>query len=329
MFRSFFLNPKWWRWSLAGSLLILAATWYKVELDVQINEWFGDFYDSIQAILQKPNSVTFPEFLRKVLNFARIAGIYIAVAVLADFFGRHYVFRWRQAMTEYYMEHWPLVRGVEGASQRIQEDTMRFAKIMETLGESFVRAVLTLLAFLPLLWELSKQVTEMPWIGHVDHALVYLALLFSIFGTVVLAAVGIKLPGLEFNNQKVEAAYRKELVLGEESALRAQPDVVRDLFAQVRRNNFRLYAHYLYFDLVRWSYLQFAVVVPYMALGPSLVAGMLTLGVLHQVIRAFGKVQDSFQFLVQSWTTIVELMSIHKRLKGFEEEIRRAQADQE
>lgn len=329
MFRSFFLNPKWWRWSLAGSLLILAATWYKVELDVQINEWFGDFYDSIQAILQKPNSVTFPEFLRKVLNFARIAGIYIAVAVLADFFGRHYVFRWRQAMTEYYMERWPLVRGVEGASQRIQEDTMRFAKIMETLGESFVRAVLTLLAFLPLLWELSKQVTEMPWIGHVDHALVYLALLFSIFGTVVLAAVGIKLPGLEFNNQKVEAAYRKELVLGEESALRAQPDVVRDLFAQVRRNNFRLYAHYLYFDLVRWSYLQFAVVVPYIALGPSLVAGMLTLGVLQQVIRAFGKVQDSFQFLVQSWTTIVELMSIHKRLKGFEEEIRRAQADQE
>lgn len=329
MFRSFFLNPKWWRWSLAGSLLILAATWYKVELDVQINEWFGDFYDSIQAILQKPNSVTPPEFLRKVLNFARIAGIYIAVAVLADFFGRHYVFRWRQAMTEYYMERWPLVRGVEGASQRIQEDTMLFAKIMETLGESFVRAVLTLLAFLPLLWELSKQVTEMPWIGHVDHALVYLALLFSIFGTVVLAAVGIKLPGLEFNNQKVEAAYRKELVLGEESAAHAQPDVVRDLFAQVRRNNFRLYAHYLYFDLVRWSYLQFAVVVPYIALGPSLVAGMLTLGVLNQVIRAFGKVQDSFQFLVQSWTTIVELMSIHKRLKGFEEEIRRAQADQE
>ena len=96
---------------------------------------------------------------------------------------------------------------------------------------------------------------------------------------------------------------------------------MRVLFGAVRRNNFVLYAHYLYFDLVRWSYLQFAVVVPYMALGPSLIAGALSLGVLQQVVRAFGKVQDAFQFLVQSWTTIVELMSIYKRLREFERQI--------
>ena len=36
------------------------------------------------------------------------------------------------------------------------------------------------------------------------------------FGTVLLMVVGIKLPGLQFNNQKVEAAYRKELVYGED-----------------------------------------------------------------------------------------------------------------
>lgn len=323
MFRSFFLNKKWLPWSLFGTLVLLAATWYKVELDVQINEWFGDFYDSIQAILKAPNSITFPEFLTKVMTFAKIAAVYIILAVSVDFFGRHYIFRWRTAMTEYYTAHWPQVCHIEGASQRIQEDTMRFARIMETLGISFIRAVLTLVAFLPLLWELSKKTTEMPWIGHVDHALVYIALLFSIAGTLLLAAVGIKLPGLEFNNQKVEAAYRKELVLGEDDSERAQPSVLADLFAAVRRNNFRLYAHYLYFDLVRWSYLQFAVVVPYIALGPSLIAGTLTLGVMQQIIRAFGKVQDAFQFLVHSWTTIVELMSIYKRLKAFEQEIKR------
>lgn len=326
MFRCFFFNKKWLHWSLAGSLLIIAATWYRVELDVQINEWFGDFYDAIQEILKTPNSVSFPEFLKKILNFARIAGILIIVAVLIDFFGKHYIFRWREAMTEYYTAHWDQVRHIEGASQRIQEDTMRFSRIMESLGVSFLQAILTLLAFLPLLWELSKQVTKMPWIGEVNHALVWLALLFSIFGTVVLAMVGVKLPGLEFNNQKVEAAYRKELVLGEESGERARANVLKDLFASVRRNNFRLYAHYLYFDIVRWSYLQFSVVVPYIALGPSLVAGMLTLGLLQQIVRAFGKVQDSFQFLVQSWTTIVELLSIYKRLKGFEDELKRLHA---
>ena len=132
MFRCFFLNKKWLHWSLAGSLLIIAATWYRVELDVQINEWFGDFYDAIQEILKTPNSVSFPEFLKKILNFARIAGILIIVAVLIDFFGKHYIFRWREAMTEYYTAHWDKVRHIEGASQRIQEDTMRFSRIMES-----------------------------------------------------------------------------------------------------------------------------------------------------------------------------------------------------
>ncbi|AUX60914.1 putative transporter [Simonsiella muelleri] len=322
MFKSFFGNRKWWAWSLGGSLIILLATWYRVELDVQINQWFGEFYDTIQQVLKKPNSMTFPDFMKLLLKFAQIAGISMIVAVLGDFFGRHYIFRWREAMTEYYQSHWEKVRHIEGSSQRIQEDTMRFAKIMETLGVSFLQAILTLIAFLPLLWELSKQVTQMPWIGYVDHALVYVALLFSLAGTVILAVVGIKLPGLEFNNQKVEAAYRKELVLGEDHIDRAQLSVLKDLFEDIRKNNYRLYWHYMYFDLARWSYLQFAVIVPYIALAPSLLMGLLTLGTLQQIVRAFNKVQDSFQFLVQSWTTIVELLSIYKRLKGFEQQIR-------
>ncbi|QMT31731.1 putative transporter [Alysiella filiformis] len=321
MFRSFFLNKRWSLWSLGGSLLILLATWYKVELDVQINQWFGEFYDAIQNILKTPNSVTFPEFLAQLMKFAKIAGIYIALAVLIDFFGRHYIFRWRTAMTDHYLAHWEKVRHIEGASQRVQEDTMRFARIMETLGVSFLRAVLTLVAFLPILYELSQKINTLPWIGAVDGSLVWVALVFSIVGTVVLAVVGVKLPGLEFNNQKVEAAFRKELVLGEDDPSHAQLPTLRQLFDDVRKNNYRLYWHYMYFDLAKWSYLQFAVVVPYIALAPSLIAGALTLGVLQQIVRAFNKVQDAFQFLVQSWTTIVELLSIHKRLKEFEKQI--------
>ena len=321
MFRCFFLNDKWRVWAWLGAAVILASIWFKVELDVQINEWFGVFYDGIQDILKSPNSVTFPQFLAKLLVFAKIAGVSIVLTILLDFFGKHYIFRWRSAMTEYYEANWRGLRQVEGASQRIREDTMRFARTMEALGESFIRAVLTLVAFLPLLWALSERVTVLPWVGYVPHSLVFVALVFSIVGTVVLAVVGVKLPGLEYNNQRVEAAYRKELVLGEDDATRAQPENLRVLFGAVRRNNFVLYAHYLYFDLVRWSYLQFAVVVPYMALGPSLIAGALSLGVLQQVVRAFGKVQDAFQFLVQSWTTIVELMSIYKRLREFERQI--------
>ena len=324
MFSSFFADKKWTAWAYLGLAALLASTYAQVQMIVLLNDWYKDFYD----ILQNVKEHTIDEFWAAVIKFAKIAFPYVLLATMTNYFTRVWTFKWREAMTFSYLEYWRNTpKDVEGSSQRIQEDTMRYAKIMETLGVSFLKAVLTLIAFLPLLWELSKNVTEMPWIGHVDHALVYLALLFSIAGTLVLAVVGVKLPGLEFHNQRVEAAYRKELVLGEDNPNRAQPETLAALFADVRRNSFRLYLHYLYFDLVRWTYLQFSVVVPYIALGPSLIGGLLTLGVMQQVVRAFGKVQDSFQYLVQSWTTIVELLSIYKRLHGFEQEIRKAAAE--
>ena len=180
---------------------------------------------------------------------------------------------------------------------------------------------MTLFAFLPILWELSKKITEVPLLGQVDHALVYIAILFALFGTAVLAAVGVKLPGLEFNNQKVEAAYRKELVYGEDNSDRAAPPTIQELFSNVRKNYFRLFFHYMYFDVAKWSYLQFGVLVPYIALGPTIISGAITLGVMQQIVRAFGRVEGSFQFLVRSWSIIVELISVYKRLRAFEAEI--------
>ena len=321
MFRSFFLNRQWLLWSLPGSALILFATWYKVELDVKINEWFGEFYNLIQKALATPGAITLDQYLSQIATFGRIAGVYVMIAVFTDFFIKHYVFRWRTAMNDYYAANWHIVREIEGASQRVQEDTMRFARLMEGLGVHFMRSLMTLFAFLPILWTLSAKVTELPWIGHVEHSLVWVAILFALAGTVLLATIGVKLPGLEFENQRVEAAYRKELVHGEDDPARAAPPALRTLFGEVRRNYFRLYFHYMYFDVARYAYLQFGVLVPYIALAPSLVAGGFTLGMMQQIVRAFGRVESSFQYLVDSWTTIVELISVYKRLRTFERRI--------
>ncbi|MEO0680119.1 MAG: peptide antibiotic transporter SbmA [Pseudomonadota bacterium] len=309
---------RWALWSVAGTTAIIFVTWFLVQLDVMINEWFGSFYDLLQQALAEPGSVPPEDYYAQLFTFLRIAMVYITVAVLADFFTSHYVFRWRTAMNEYYTSIWPKVRHIEGASQRIQEDTMKFAAIMESLGSRVVRAVMTLLAFLPILWGLSAQVTEVPILGALPQPLVFVAVCWSIFGTGLLALVGVRLPGLEFRNQRVEAAYRKELVLGEDDVARAEPPTLSALFKNVRRNYFRLYFNYLYFNVARYAYLQFGVLVPYIALGPTIIAGTVTLGFIQQVVRAYGRVEDSFQFLVNSWTIIVELMSIHKRLAAFE-----------
>jgi peptide/bleomycin uptake transporter len=321
MFRSFFLSRRWMPWSVLGTLLILAATWYRVQLDVQINEWFGTFYDLLQNALSKPGSTTLPQYWQQVATFLSIAMIYITVAVLLDFFIKHYVFRWRQAMNDYYMAFWERLRTVEGAAQRVQEDTMRFARIVESLGVELMRSLMTLAAFLPILWVMSEKVTELPLVGAVPHSLVWVSIGWALFGTVLLAVTGIKLPGLEFNNQRVEAAYRKELVYGEDHPERATPPVAASLFRHVRQNYFRLFFHYLYFDVVKWSYLQVSVLVPLIAMGPTVVAGVITFGIYMQIARAFDKVTESFQYLVLSWSTIVELISVYKRLRAFEARI--------
>jgi peptide/bleomycin uptake transporter len=201
---------------------------------------------------------------------------------------------------------------------------MRFATTVQDLGVSFLNAVMTLIAFLPVLLQLSANVTELPIIGEVPYPLMFVALAWAAFGTGFLALIGVRLPGLEFRNQRVEAAYRKELVYGEDDPVRAAPPTVVELFSAVRRNYFTLYANYLYFNVGRYLYIQTDSIFPYIVLVPTLAAGKITLGVLTQIINSFEQVRTSFQYLVTSWPTIVELLSIYKRLQAFEATLRGA-----
>tara|TARA_R110002020_G_scaffold86731_5_gene214113 strand:+ start:6026 stop:7369 length:1344 start_codon:yes stop_codon:yes gene_type:complete len=309
---------KWQWWSIPGSAFILFTTYFGVQVSVAINNWRRPFFDQFQQALTGDGSVTSAQLYGLMLIFAQIALISMAIFVVTRFFVSHYVFRWRTAMNDFYMERWPRVRHIEGASQRVQEDTMRFASIMEGLGVAFVDAVMTLVAFLPVLWSLSQYVTELPLVGEIPHALFTALIFWAAFGTGLLAIVGIKLPGLEFKNQRVEAAYRKELVYGEDNPERAQPPTVIELFENVRKNYFRLYFHYMYFNIARGLYIQADNIYVNILLIPTIVAGRITLGIWQQILTAFGQVSSSFQFLVNSWTTIVELISIYKRLHAFE-----------
>jgi peptide/bleomycin uptake transporter len=308
----------WAHWSILGSALILFSTYFSVQVSVALNNWRRPFFDSVQQALGPGSTVTAAQLYGLILIFAQIAFLWIAVYVATRFFVSHYIFRWRTAMNDYYMAYWRQLRHIEGASQRVQEDTMRFASTVEGLGVSMIDAVMTLIAFMPILYGLSTYVTDLPLIGAVPAPLVTAAIAWSIFGTLLLAIVGIRLPGLEFRNQRVEAAYRKELVYGEDNEDRAQPPTVRELFANVRRNYFRLYFHYAYFNVARSFYLQADNIFAYFILVPTIAAGRITFGILQQILTAFTQVSSSFQYLVNAWPTIVELLSVYKRLQAFE-----------
>lgn len=325
----FVLQPHRWQWwSIIGSAFIIFSTYFSVQVSVAINNWRRPFFDLVQEALNPDSEARksveeYTDLLFDlIIIFSEIAFMAIFVFVLTRFIVSHYIFRWRTAMNDYYTSLWEDVRHIEGASQRVQEDTMRFAAIMEGLGVAMVDAVMTLFAFLPVLWALSEYVSELPFIGVIQYPLFVAAIVWSIFGTGLLALVGIKLPGLEFKNQRVEAAYRKELVYGEDSPDHAVPVTLKELFNNVRKNYFRLYFHYMYFNVARSLYLQADNIFVYVILVPTIAAGKITFGILQQILTAFSQVSSSFQYLVNSWTTIVELLSVYKRLASFEAAIK-------
>ena len=317
----FFTEKQWALWAYLGSIIILSSLWVQVQIDVKINEWFGEFYDMIQKALAEPNTVTIEEYFGGLWSFISLAMIYVAIAVLVSFFTNHFLFRWRTAMVDWYHSVYDKARKIEGASQRVQEDTIKFSRIMESLGTSFISAVMIIVEFLPILFGLSVGIPIF-FFGDWEYGLVVGALIWSVGGTLFLVGLGLilRLVGVEYDLQKQEAAYRKILVIAEDDG-EVRPKTLDELFDDVRKIHFLSYLRYLYFNIGNIAYLQLNVLSAYVFLAPAIVAGAVTLGVMQQIIRAFGRVEGSMQYLLKAWPTIIELASVYKRLREFETQI--------
>ena len=323
----FFTDKKWFLWAWIGSFIILSSLWVQVEIDVKINEWFGVFYDMIQKALAEPNAVSIEEYFASLFSFITLAGMYIAVYVAISFFTAHFLFRWRTAMVEWYHSVYDKARKIEGASQRVQEDTIKFTRIMEGLGTSLIESIMILIQFVPILFGLSIGIPIF-FFGDWEYGLIVGALIWTIGGTVFLIVLGLilRLVGVEYDLQKQEAAYRKILVIAEDNET-VRPKRIDELFDDVRKIHFLSYLRYLYFNIGRIAYLQANVLSAYVFLAPAIVAGVVTLGVMQQIIRAFGRVEGSMQYLLKAWPTIIELASVYKRLREFEDKLKSSEED--
>ena len=372
MLKSFFLSREWALWAWGGLLLLFGTVGLEVWVQVWINGWYRETWDFLQnphpllreavqsvgtdwnaslAALDAENYQDSKETLASLAEsklekfwgyvgeFCIVVFPYIALRTFSLFFAQHYAFRWRQAITFAYMPFWTKIdRDIEGASQRLQQDPERFARLMESLGLGLFRSVLTLIAFIPILWSVSSEIStnfaeaagvqnapfDLPflsWTANTVGSLMWIAIGLAVGGTVLSYFVGIKLPGLEYNNQRVEARFRKQLVYAEDDKTFARRETIWELFTGLRYNYFRLYLHYSYFTLWATTFSQFIIIADLILVGSGIVLGIITLGFLNQISHAFSKVTDSLAYFVDNWTTVTELMSVVKRLREFERNI--------
>jgi peptide/bleomycin uptake transporter len=340
MIEAFFRKKEWALWSYGGAFLILILLYSQVQIAVLVNSWYKGFYDLLQNSKDYHNNpqegiMKLYDYLISIkyitsgfqgeASFAVIVIPYIPIIAFTNWFTKIYALKWREAMTFHYLPKWKNVENdIEGSSQRIQEDCFLWAKLLESLGLQFMRAIMMLIGFLPVLWSLSESVS-IPFVGQQAGSLVWSSLLISLGGIFISFFVGWKLPGLHYNNQKVEAAFRKELVLAEDNKKNyAAQETIFSLFTGIRFNYKRLYLHYTYFDLWSSLYGQIMIIFPYVIVAPNLFTGLIQMGILIQISNAFGRVHDSFSVILDNWTSITELKSIWKRLNEFEMVIKKS-----
>jgi vitamin B12/bleomycin/antimicrobial peptide transport system ATP-binding/permease protein len=309
---------------------IIALTLASVYMDVQFNAWYNLFYNTLQ---DKNKS----EFFHQIGRFCILAAIYIVIYVYATYLNQMLQIRWRRWLTRTYLTEWmsdrTYYRMQLGASQtdnpdqRIAEDLRLFVDSTLSLSLGLLNAVVTLVAFVGILWTLSGTL-EFPLGGNtyvLYGYMVWVALGYAVVGTWLAHKIGKPLIALNFNQQRYEADFRFNLVRfrenmegvalyhGEEDEMRG----LRNRFTQVFTNWWSIMRRQKNLNFFTIGYNQAAVVFPFLVGAPRFFSGAIPMGGLIQISHAFGKVQDALSWFINLYSSVAAWRATVERLTGF------------
>lgn len=330
------LTAPYWRSEEKWTAFILLAAIMGMNLgmvyvQVRLNLWIKDFYNALQSM----NKVL---FFTELEIFAILAAAYIIQAVYMLYLDQMLQIRWRRWLTHRYLSRWLdhkayyrmqfLHDTTDNPDQRISEDINSFINLTMSLSTSLLRSVATLISFTAILWVLSGTLTiplgSAGTLG-IPGYMVWAAIGYSAIGTWLTLRIGNPLIQLNFNQQRFEADFRFSMVrLRENSEGVAlyggeQEEQVNFLsrFKEVVNNYWKIMKRQKMVNWLTSGYDQLAVIFPVLMAAPRFFAGQMHLGGLMQTVAAFGSVQSSLSYLINSYTTIANWVAVVNRLTGF------------
>ena len=323
------------KWAGRGLLAaVIAIELALVGNDVLINLWRARFYNALQ---EKDSD----SFIREMLVFCVLATILVALQVYQLYLNQWLQIRWRSWMTTKYLGDWMhdanhyrmQLQGdaADNPDQRMSDDVKLFVSQTLTLGVGLLSSIVSLASFVVILWGLSAAAPLVLY--GIDFTipgyLVLAALIYAIFGTALTQWIGSPLVTLDFNQQRLEADFRFNLVRVRENSeqialLKGEPAERKRLserFSRVIGNWYGIMSRTKRLTAFTQSYAQAAVVIPFALVSPAYFANKIQLGALTQTAEAFGKVQDALSFFVAAYRTMAEWRAVIARLEGFERAI--------
>jgi peptide/bleomycin uptake transporter len=359
MFGEFFCSGGaknvWLAWG--GVVLVVCHAVFSAWLKYRINNWYNGFYDLLQTAGPPQalsgeedgsgpvSNVGMQQVWEKLWDFALLVLPMCVLHPVVKFVRAHWSFAWRMQLMQSYVGKWnPQQRPVEGAAQRVHEDTQRFASGLNGCMVIVLDSVCTLVVFIPILVDIGTRIVAPHWARELGDAWVWLLALWSaLIGVAVAGIIGRKLIGLEVNNQKVEANLRRELVLletapvsvccsssedqaGGQAEMTSPSPAFVGLWDDLRENYHRLFVNFMSLNAWLATFEQYMVLVPYLVAAPLLFApppDTITLGTLVQLSNSFGKVFSSLNIVGDNWGAINEFVSCVVRLRQFEKSVNR------
>ena len=315
------------KWSARGLLaVIISLTLAHVYILVLLNQWNNTFYNTLQNRQEDA-------FFQALGQFGILATCYILVAVYELYLRQMLQNKWRRWITEEYLGKWLNNKTyhfleltdskADNPDQRISEDLKLFVTLTIQLGLGLLKASVTLISFIFILWQLSGtiEVFGVTIYGY----MVWVAIVYAIVGTWLTAKIGRPLIGLNFAQQRYEADFRFGLVRIREnsegvafySGEAQEGQVLKKRFQHVFDNFKALMKCQKKLTWFTSGYSQIAIIFPFIVAAPRYFSNQIQLGGLIQISSAFGRVQDALSFFVDSYSVLAEWRAVVNRLTGF------------
>jgi len=309
---------------LTGILLLTIAN---IGLSVKLTYWSKNFYDA----LEKQN---YQQFLYQTKIFFILILIFVPTFVSAFTLKGILRFRWRQWMTNQFLRDWTindtyyhvmLDKGkLDNPDQRISEDLSTFPSLSLNLFLSFFEQILTLFSFAFVLWTISSGI-PLKIFGHtfkIHGYLVWAAFLYAMFGTFIVVKIGKPLIDLNFKQQHYEANFRYSLIRLQDKreeiaifgGIKPEVKTLKDSFSFIKSNYYSIIIRSIYINFSYTYFINLSQIIPLIAAAPMYFTGIITLGVVMQVQRAFEEVRSSFSVIASNFSTIAEWRASGNRL---------------
>ena len=327
------------KWTGRGLLAaVIAIQLALVANSVLFNQWRNRFYNALQ-------DRDWDGFVREMIVFCVLATALVALQVYQVYLSQWLQIRWRNWMTTRYLGEWlhdanhyrMQLQGdaADNPDQRISDDIKMFVDQTLDLGVGLLNAVVTFFSFVIILWGLSAAAPLYVFGSDfsIPGYLVWGAVIYSIFGTALTQWIGSPLVNLNFQQQRLEADFRFNLVRVRENSeqialLKGEPAERERLsarFSRVVANWYNIMSRTKRLMAFTQSFGQAAVIFPVILAAPAYFANKIQMGALQQTMEAFGNVQQSLSYFVDAYRRLAEWRAVVARLDGFEMSIASAQ----